>query len=118
MNRAFTLIELLVAIAVIGILSTLAIQGYSYAKERAKTVKTENDIASIYQIMGMLANDTNFWPGQQAINQVGSGGANEICSDGCAYGLEDARAGIIATDGNYPGWDGPYYAQDAAGPLG
>ncbi|MCU0679565.1 MAG: prepilin-type N-terminal cleavage/methylation domain-containing protein [Planctomycetes bacterium] len=109
-RKGFTLIELLVVIAIIGVLATLAIVSVNYARARAKTAKAQQEINEIFTAMEMLSIDANLWPGQQPINTVGSGANNEICAvaQGCVYGLSDARAGLTATDGNYPNWSGPY----------
>lgn len=108
-SRGFTLVELLVVIAIIALLTTLAAVAVRYARAQAKISKAEQAINQIYTAMSMLANDSNLWPGQQTVGAVAGGGAgNEICGDGCAYGLGESEAGIIDTDGNYPGWQGPY----------
>ena len=66
------------------------------------------DIAQIYNAIVMLSNDSNLWPGQQPIDSVNTTGINEICADGCNFSLSDPHSGIVATDGNFPGWAGPY----------
>lgn len=110
----FTLIELLVAMAIIGILATLATAAFSYAKNRARTAKAQNDISQISKAMEMLANDTGYWPGHQTVSQTasqaGNTNGNEICSDGCTFGLSAGESGLSADDtGNpYVNWDGPY----------
>lgn len=108
LNKGFTLIELLVVIAIIGLLATLGVSAFNSARNSAKEKGAQHEIKLIYDAINMLANDTGKWPGQQQIDKLGSGGSNEVCSDGCSYGLSDARAGIIATDGNYSSWAGPY----------
>ena len=106
--KGFTLVELLIVIGIISLLATLSLIGYNYAKSKAKITKAEHDIAKIHHAIEMLANDTVVWPGHQEINKVNSTSNNEICSDGCAYGITDAQAGIVDNDGNYLHWTGPY----------
>ena len=107
-QRGFTLIELLIVIGIISLLATLSLIGYNYAKSKAKITKAEHDIAEIHQAIEMLAIDTGVWPGHQEINEVNDISNNEICSDGCTYGMTDARAGIVDNDGSYLYWAGPY----------
>ncbi len=106
--RGFTIVELLVVMAIIGILATLSVMGYNYARNYAKTTKAEHDINKIHQAIEMLANDTGVWPGHQEINKVNNGSNNEICFNDCVYGIADAQAGITANDGSYLYWAGPY----------
>lgn len=49
MRRGFTLVELLISIAVIGILSGLALGAYQKASTRAKVIKTQSTIAKLHQ---------------------------------------------------------------------
>jgi prepilin-type N-terminal cleavage/methylation domain-containing protein len=105
----FTVIELMVVIAIIGVLSTLAAAALSYAKNYTKTTKSNHDLAQIEKAINMLSNDSGAWPGHQNVNAVGSGNNNEICGDGCAYGLSANQSGLIGTDGNYINWGGPYF---------
>ncbi len=113
-HKGFTLVELLITIAIIGVLATLIVAGVNIARKKAKVAKAQHDIAEIYSAISILANDTNVWSGQQPINVVCTdriGGCplnNEICGDTCPYGLASSSAGIVANDGSYTGWRGPY----------
>ena len=100
--RAFTLIELLVVIAIIGILATISIVALNYAREEAKKTKAKHDADAILSALKVLESDTNQWPGHQVVDEPTTGGANEI------WDLTDPTAGIVATDGNFPNWNGPY----------
>jgi prepilin-type N-terminal cleavage/methylation domain-containing protein len=117
-SLGFTVIELLVVIAIIGLLATLAVAAMNYAKNYAKKTKAQHDLAQIEKTISMLANDTGTWPGHQNINYVNTGNGNEICSDGCTYGLTDPRSGLLSTDGSYINWAGPYFDQLPADPWG
>ncbi len=107
-NRGFTLIELLVAIAIIGVLSTLAVAGVNRAREKAKITKSLHELSVVRRAIEIFANDVGEWPGHNDINYSGSGSNNEVCPDGCAFGLFDVEAGLTGTDGTYFGWNGPY----------
>jgi prepilin-type N-terminal cleavage/methylation domain-containing protein len=106
-KSGFTVIELLVVIAIIGVLATLGIVAFGYARNYAKVTKALADMGQIEKAINMLSNDCGSWPGHQAPNQIGTDG-NEICNDGCAYGLDDQLSGIAVSDGSYINWGGPY----------
>lgn len=107
-KKGFSVVELLVAIAIIGVLATLAIPSFNYAKNYAKIGAAEHNLATLEKAINMLANDSGFWPGKQKVNAVNNVSGNEICSDGCTFGLSDSRAGLSSTDGNFTNWAGPY----------
>jgi len=113
-QKGFSLIELLTTIGIVGLLATLAMVGVRIAQTKSKIAKAQHEVDIIYTALGVLANDTGYWPGLQpyeiiCTNRVGGCPLNnEICSDGCTYDLADPRAGLEATDGNFPGWSGPY----------
>ena len=112
-NAGFTLIELLVVIAIIGTLATIAVVAVQYAREKAKTARALQEIDQIYKAVTMLANDSNKWPNGQAVNEVNTGADNEICGvdtngDDCTTSLSDDSSGIVATNGSFNDWSGPY----------
>jgi len=117
-KKGFTLVELLVVIAIIGVLATIAVVAVNYARSYAKTVKAQHDIAQIEKTINMLADDSGTWPGHQEVNKIHSVSNNEICSDGCSYGLTDSRAGLVETDGSYNNWVGPYIENIPVDPWG
>ena len=119
----FTLIELLVVLAIIGLLATLGIAAVKYARERAKIAKAQHDMAELYTAISVLANDTNEWPGHQSVNAINAAGNNEICdedinSNTCTIKLSDQAAGLVDTDGNFGGWNGPYIHKIPLDPWG
>ena len=117
-QNAFTLVELLVVIGIIGLLAAMATVAVKIAQQKARMAKAQSDIDEIYKAISAMANDTNTWPGHQTIGQVNSGSGNEICADGCAFGLSESQAGIVATNGSYSGWNGPYMHQIPTDPWG
>jgi prepilin-type N-terminal cleavage/methylation domain-containing protein len=116
--KGFTLIELLVVIAIIGVLATMSTAAVNIAKNKARIAKAQNDIDEIYKAIASMGNDTNFWPKHQALGEVCTVGcaANKICGAdadavACATGLSAPSSGIIASDGLFGGWSGPYMNQ-------
>lgn len=116
-QNGFSLVELLSTIAIIGLLAMLAVAGVRLAQLKSKIAKAEHEIDVINTVMGVLVNDAGVWPGGQPFDVICTnrlGGCpigNEICADGCDYGLTDPRAGLLATDGSFNNWSGPYMAQ-------
>jgi len=112
-KKAFTLVEVLVVIAIIGILATIIITNVNAAREQAKIAVSKAETRQIYNAILLFQDDTGEWPGHKTPYEIEEGvGGNEICSDGCSYGLTDPQTGLIDTDGNYTNWNGPYIATD------
>lgn len=111
--RGFTLIELLVVIAIIGILSAVVLVGLSTAREKANIAKARAEVRSIRTAIDMLVNDTLQWPGHKTIDDIESGASgNEI------WDLSATTAGLIATDGSFANWGGPYISSIPLDPWG
>ena len=117
-KKGFTLVELLVVIGIIGVLATMAVAAVKTARAKAKIAKAQHDIDQIYNAIAAMANDTDVWPGHQEINQVNNINGNEICGDGCNFGLLSDQAGLLSTDGTYNGWTGPYIRDIPFDPWG
>ena len=111
-GQGFTLIEILVVLAIIAILAAIATLFVGKYVERAKVAQAHSDIDAIYVAMILMENDTNEWPGHQELNRINSSGTNEI------WDLSSPSAGLVATDGNFPGWDGPYVSSIPLDPWG
>ncbi|MEA3449707.1 MAG: prepilin-type N-terminal cleavage/methylation domain-containing protein [Patescibacteria group bacterium] len=120
----FSLIELLVVIAIVGLLTTIAVVAVNNARYKAKEAVVLNDLKVINDAMSTLVNDTNLWPGEQAVDTVSSAPNNEICgedvnSEDCgARTLSAGISGLLATNGNYGNWQGPYVNSMPIDPWG
>jgi general secretion pathway protein G len=99
-SAGFSLIELLVGIAIIGILSAIAIPAYMAYREKAKIAQAYAELKDIQLAIGLLAIDTNRWPGP---NPVG------VTANLEAWDLNALNAGLfVANPVDFPNWRGPY----------
>jgi prepilin-type N-terminal cleavage/methylation domain-containing protein len=114
MKKGFTLIELLVVIGIIGILSAIVMASIGNARTKARIARAQLELKEIRTAFIMLENDTNQWPGHKTINEIESGGTNEI------EDLTLPLAGLTQNDTSpaYPGWRGPYITFDGLDPWG
>ena len=109
----FTLLEVLVVIAIIALLSTLAMVSFNYARQQAKIGKAENDLDVLHGAMGQLMIDTFEWPGHQSPEDVNNGSGNEV------WDLSADEAGLLTDDsGAFINWTGPYIPRVPVDPWG
>jgi type II secretion system protein G len=101
-GQGFTLLELLVTLGIIGILTAIAIPSYVNYRTQAKIAQAKSDLRNIATGIEQLANDTREWPGHQTIGKINTGANNEL------WDLSATKAGLMATDGLFPNWQGPY----------
>ncbi len=101
----FTLIELLVVIAIIGILASTVLAALGNARETSKISRAQAELQSIKTAMELLVNQTGLYPHKQsAYCPPRNASNNEI-------DLSAAAAGLVATDGTYNSWRGPYISK-------
>ncbi len=113
MKKGFTLIELLVVIAIIGVLASVVLASVNSARENAKKAKAEAMVKEIRTAVEMLVNDGGYWPGHKTADDIESGtSGNEI------WDLNAPEAGLVATDGLYTHWAGPYISVIPPDPWG
>jgi general secretion pathway protein G len=102
-ERGFTLIELLIVIAIIGVLAAIIYVYLGGAKEKAEIAKAQKELDSIHLAIKQLEGDTEEWPGHEEPYAVNEGALNNEIWD-----LNSNEAGLVGTDGSFPGWSGPY----------
>lgn len=108
-KSGFTLIELMIVVAVIGVIASIAIPSYSSYRDRSLIANAKADLRNIQLAVEILAADTEKWPGP---NQVGVTANSEV------WDLSAPAAGLIATNGGFLGWEGPYLPAIPKDPWG
>lgn len=74
-RKGFTLVELLVVVAIIGLLSTLAVVALGNARQKARDAKRVSDIKQIQTGLELFFSDNNSYPAVAAkIDPLGGGG--------------------------------------------
>lgn len=61
-NKGFTLIELLVVIAIIGLLTTAAVAGFGYVRERARDTKRVSDMKTLQKALEIYLTTNSRYP--------------------------------------------------------
>lgn len=87
----------------------VAIPGIRYTRYRVAVQEAETQLVFIATAVRQLAWDTGRWPGAQDKTEDHS---IEI------WDLKGAKAGLLATDGDYRNWRGPYIDRIPLDPWG
>ena len=111
-SMGFTLIELIVCLSIISALTGISIPTYKSYSTKAKRAQALADLKDIQYAMELLVMDTDTWPGPSGAGEIDPGGANEV------WDLSLPQAGLVATNGGFPGWNGPYMNSMPKDPWG
>ncbi len=111
-DGGFTLIEILVVVGIIGLLLGIAVPAYTGYRERSQIANAMSDLKRIETAIIALALDTGLWPEGQDMGEINDISTNEI------YDLSEPESGLVATDGNFPNWNGPYIPEIPLDPWG
>jgi type II secretion system protein G len=109
-NRGFTFMELMVCVAIIGILSAIAIPSYIKYRERGLIAQATGDLKRIQRAVQDLGHDTGRWPtGSIAGVAKAMGTGSEVW---------DFSASALTTDPGWNDWQGPYLSGPFTDPWG
>jgi len=115
-KQGFTLIEIIITMGVFILLVLASAITYNSARERVNIDTTNAQLDQILAAIKLLELDTKLWPGtgtpQTPYTLACSGGANEV------WDISSSDAGLVATNGNFPGWGGPYIDEVPLDPWG
>ena len=113
-SRGFTLMELMVAIAIVGVLSAIAIPNYLRYRQKGLIGRATGDLKTIQRKIQDLGHDTGLWP-----NKKPAGGAVSMGAGGEVWDLSDPNAGLTANGGGFfKDWQGPYLTDTFQDPWG
>ena len=116
-KKGFTLIELMVVVAIIGLLSTLAVVALGSAREKARDSKRLSDVKQVQTALELYYTDNNLYPVEASAVILGatnyaclnsaSGLTTANCSD--AYMGQVPADPLAAQDYTYLSADGSTY---------
>ena len=117
-SRGFTLMELMTAVAILGVLSAIAIPNYLKHRQKGLIGKATGDLKNLQRKIQDLGHDTGFWPDDEddLEKKTIAGNLDEHGSE--HYDLSGDEMGLDSTDGTYPDWQGPYYTGPWKDPWG
>ena len=81
-NKGFTLIELLVVVAIIGLLSTLAVVALNSARQKSRDAKRVADIKQVQTALELYFADQNNYPTATNAVELGDSNHKALCSSG------------------------------------
>jgi type II secretion system protein G len=105
-----TLIELAIVLAIIAIAAAMVIPSFIKSRELARMSAAKNDLRVIAQAVDQMALETARWPGGMLAGATTNGAP--------VLDLRSGEAGVIATDGRFPAWHGPYLGRLPTDPWG
>ncbi len=99
LQRAFSLVELLVVLAIIGMLTAIAVPQLLESREKSRVARIDADLQALIKASQALFDDTGEYPGHLA---------ETTCVDGRESKVTDCKLGLYCTDNSYEDWNGPY----------
>ena len=110
-SHGFSLMEVMTAIAIVGVLSAIAIPSYMRHRQKGLIGRATGDLKALQRKIQDLGHDTGMWPGKVIAGDLDVSGTEFEDLSGPAMGLD-------STDGGYPDWQGPYWTGPFTDPWG
>ena len=107
-SHGFTILEILIVISVFGVILVIAGISVTRMREKARVSEAQSQLEMIEVAVRQLAWDTGQWPGHDT----------RTTKNREMWDLNVPAAGLVATDGSYPDWKGPYIASVPEDPWG
>ena len=108
-SRGWTLLEMMVVVVVLGVVMAIALPSIRRARMGSRIQEAQAQVELLSAAIMQLAWDTGRWPtGKPRNNTTGQE----------AWDLTVPRAGLVATDGSFPDWNGPYIREIPEDPWG
>jgi len=73
--RGFTIVEIMIAVAVVGILATIALSSYAQYRERTQRLQAASDLGALQPLISRYALDHNAYP--DTLVDIDRAGAND-----------------------------------------
>ena len=108
-RNGFTIGEIMFVVAIFAILFMVAVPSIRKARATSQRKQVETQLEIIAAAIQQLAWDTGRWPRALPRN---------VAQGSETWDLSTADAGILATDGDFKGWLGPYAKEVPLDPWG
>ena len=95
----FTLVEVMIVVSIVGVLAAIGTLSLRQARLKGRTGTAQAELEMIAAAVLELAWDTGRYPNKKLRN---------ASSSKEEWALGGAAVGLVATDGGFPNWDGPY----------
>lgn len=107
-KNGYSFVEIMIVVMIIGVLSAITITSITKVRANARVKQAETELEMIAAAVRQLAWDTGKWPSKR----------DRIYKDKETWDLTLPEAGLLATDGSFNNWNGPYLAEIPDDPWG
>lgn len=106
-SDGFTMVEIMITVLVIGVLLAVALPSISTVRRQSRIKQAEAQLEILTAAIKQLAWDTGKYPGAKPVVE-----GKEVPN------LTVPDAGLLAEDGDFPNWKGPYIRDIPLDPWG